>query len=77
MVGSKVPQEGLLQTDLGYTPSATGDTIYKYRNATGDYGIHGYDPDFGWDEEPRIAVAEGFWAFRSSAGSWTRTFNVN
>jgi hypothetical protein len=77
MVGSKVPQAGLVQTDLGYVPTGN-ETIYKYVNATGQYDLGTYDPDFqSWDLEPTIGVGEAFWAYRSAAGSWTRTFNVN
>jgi hypothetical protein len=77
MIGSKVPQAGLVQTDLGYVPTGN-ETIYKYVNATGQYDLGTYDPDFqSWDLEPTIGVGEAFWAYRSAAGSWTRTFNVN
>jgi hypothetical protein len=78
MIASKVPQTGLIQTDLNYVPDAGGETIYRYRVATGDYGIYSYDPDFSeWDEQPSINVGEGFWAYRRAhGGSWDRTFNV-
>jgi hypothetical protein len=77
MIGSKVPQAGLLQTDLGYVPGGV-ETIYMYNNATGQYDQATYDPDFGsWDNEPTIGVGDAFWSYRSTAGSWTRTFNVN
>jgi hypothetical protein len=78
MIGSMVPQAGLLQTDLGFTPAATGDTIFKYNNTTGQYDQAYYDPDFqSWDAEPTIGVGEAFWSYRSAVGDWTRTFNVN
>jgi hypothetical protein len=76
LVSSIVPQEGLLQTQLGYVPSSTGDTIFTYVN--GAFGIFNYDADFQmWDEEPTIHVGEGFFAQRTQPGAWTRTFNVN
>jgi hypothetical protein len=78
MVGSKVPQAGLVQTDLGYTPSSAGESIYKYNNATGSYLQYNYDAGFGeWDEEPSFGVGEAFFTFRGGPGDWTRTFNVN
>ena len=80
-LSSKIPQAGLLQTDLGYIPSAgaIGDTVYKFVNATGVYQEFIYDSDFQeWDVQPTINVGEGFFLWRGDAGAnWTRTFNVN
>jgi hypothetical protein len=80
LVASKIPQSGLLQTDLLYPPSPTGDVVYKYVNATGQYAQFIYDPDFqAWDPEPTLNVAEGCYILRSQTGTvqWTRTFTVN
>jgi len=79
LVASQVPQAGLIQTDLGYTPSSTGDTVYRFNNATGTYLIYNYDPDFAsWDPEPPMNVGEGCFVFRSgTASTWTRNFTVN
>lgn len=78
MVGSKVPQQGLVTTDLGYTPAPGGETIYQYNNTTGHYDVFNWDGDFqAWDVEPTVGVGTAFFAYRSAAGSWTRTFNVN
>jgi hypothetical protein len=79
MLGSKVPQSGLLQTDLGYVPAAPAESIYQFSNATGGYAIYGWDPAGLWDpEEPSLAVGEAVWIYRLGApGNWTRTFNVN
>ena len=79
MVGSKVPQSGLLQTNLNYVPTAPAESVYQYNNATGGYAIFGWDPDALWaDGEPNLAVGEAVWIYRlGPAGAWTRTFNVN
>jgi hypothetical protein len=79
MVGSKVPQAGLLQTDLGYVPTAPAESVYQYRNASNDYLIIGWDSDVFWaDGEPNLAVGEAVFIYRlGGAGNWTRTFNVN
>jgi hypothetical protein len=76
MQSSKVPQAGLLQTQLGYAPSP-GDQVLRYNNG---YLIHNYDPDFlEWDAEPSLAVGEGFFLLRNAPGTgqWTRQFSVN
>jgi len=79
LVASQVPQSGLLQTDLGYAPSSTGDTAYRFNNATSSYLIYNYDPDFAeWDVQPSLNVGEGVFIFRSgTASTWTRNFTVN
>lgn len=79
LAASQVPQAGLLTTDLKYTPSS-GDTVYRFNNATGQYLVSNYDAEFGeWDSEPTLGVGEGFFIRRSvaGAGAWTRNFSVN
>jgi hypothetical protein len=78
MVGSKVPQSGKLQTDLGYVPAAPAEAVYQFRNATGGYDIYGWDTGV-WDpDEPVLGVGEAVFIYRLGApGNWTRTFNVN
>jgi len=79
---SKVPQAGLLQTQLGYVP-ADGDQVLRWKNnypAASGYSISSYDAGFGeWDVEPNLNVGEGFFINRAAAGTalWTRTFSVN
>ena len=73
IVSSVVPQAGLLQTDLGYTPVAN-DTVYAYNN-TGNYDISSFSARSGWSpSEPTIAVGQGFW-LSTTGNTWTRTFN--
>jgi hypothetical protein len=76
MRSSKIPQTGLLQTDLKYTPNED-DTVYQFNTATQSYNASSFA--FGaWDPaEPTVAVGTGFFLQRSAAGSWDRTFNVN
>jgi len=82
MQSSKVPQAGLLQTQLGYVP-ADGDQVLRWVNnypGGSGYAISSYDAGFGeWDVEPNLGVGEGFFINRAAAGSqlWTRTFSVN
>lgn len=75
MVASQVPQAGLLEQDLKLVPG-NNDAVYTF-NAT----LNRYNSPstyfFGWDSEPFIDVAQGFFLKKSSAGSWTRTFSVN
>jgi hypothetical protein len=81
LLASKIPQEGLLETDLKYPPGqGDGDMVYKWDNATGLYQIFNYMPFLGgWDNEPTIKVGEGFYLLRQDPGTptWSRTFTVN
>jgi hypothetical protein len=83
MQSSKVPQAGLLQTQLGYVP-AGDDTVLRWNNtgnpATSGYLVYTFDGGFGeWDVEPPLNVGEGFFILRNAAGSgaWVRQFSVN
>jgi hypothetical protein len=78
LTGSQVPQEGKLQTDLGYTP-ADGDIVYQWNETTQGYTpANSFTAGLGWDSgEPNIKVAEGFFLIKAAAGSWARTFSVN
>lgn len=76
LVGSKVPQAGGIQTDLGFVPG-DGDVVYKFDTATGNYAISTFDLG-EWDPaQPNIGVGEGIWLRKVAAGSWNRTFSVN
>jgi len=75
LTASKVPQTGKLQTDLGYVPMDE-DTVYKFNTTTQKYDAFSFS--FGaWDDEPTIAVGEGFFIQRATAGSWNRNFSIN
>jgi hypothetical protein len=74
-VSSQVPQQGKLQTDLGFPP-AENDVVYTFKNP-GGYTIYAFE--FGeWSpSEPVIGVGEGFWVEKVAATTWTRNFSVN
>lgn len=70
---SMVPQAGLLQGDLGYSP-IVGDTVFRW-NGTGytQYQFVGV-----WiPSQPSINVGESFWLRTGTARDWQRVFNVN
>jgi hypothetical protein len=76
LVGSQVPQDGPIQTILGFVPNE-GDVVYNWNTGSGSYGLSTYE--FGvWDPaQARVGVGEGIWIRAIKAGSWTRTFSVN
>jgi hypothetical protein len=81
MVGSKVPQAGLLQADLGYVPTAPAEMTQQWDNSQANYVIRSWDEAIGWDPdaggEPSLGIAEATWIYRlAGAGTWARTFNV-
>jgi len=72
---SQVPQEGKLDSDLGF-PTDEAVTVYQFVN--GAYKISSYDADFEeWDSVPSVGVAEGFWVLRESGTNWTRSFSTS
>jgi|TARA_B100001250_G_scaffold39892_2_gene31716 hypothetical protein len=76
---SQVPQEGKLDSDLGF-PTDEAVTVYQFGAA--GYSISSYDSDFEeWDTDdaagPVVGVAEGFWVLRESATNWTRSFSTS
>lgn len=75
LLGSQVPQAGLLKTDLGF-PAEDEDFIYTYKNPAG-YTIYNFDFGEWTPGEPTIGVGEGFWAEKKVPGSWVRDFSVN
>jgi hypothetical protein len=75
LVGSQVPQEGLLSADLWYLPSE-GDQCLQYRPDRG-YTTFTYDGGEWLGAQPYLAVAEGIWVRRGEAGFWQRSFSVN
>jgi len=77
LVGSQVPQSGLVSTDLGL-PIGNAESVFKFDTATQSYA--GGSFLFGsWSGagEPIIGVGEGFFVKKNAGASWTRTFNVN
>jgi len=75
MVGSKVPQAGLITTDLNFT-AGEGDQVLKWNPTAGTYDIYNYA--FGsWDTEPTLGVGESCFISPVNASSWTRSFTIN
>jgi len=80
---SKIPQAGLVTTDLGYQPGL-GDSILKFNTAGQNYSSFTFDEfDMVWKngsggiEEPSLGIAESAFFQRLSATTWNRNFTVN
>jgi len=67
------PQAGLLSTAFGF-PAGNGDTVLKWSGTA--YAPSIFDSDFGWDNEPDLAVGDGFFVKATGARTWTRSFTV-
>jgi hypothetical protein len=79
ILSSKVPQAGTA-TDLGLV-GQENDTLYQYVN-TGVAATSGYKISTVQDGEwgpplGQLKVGEAFFYKAATAGSWTRTFNIN
>jgi len=76
MVGSKVPQAGGLQTDLGLVPGFF-DTVYQFSDVTHAYqAANTYLGAWGGGD-PQIIVGEAFFYNNANAAnSWVRNFTV-
>jgi len=82
---NQVPQAGAPNT-FGL-PGTPGDKVYKFNKTTGGYDTYQYAgaPFNSWRNSsgvsgplPTIDVGEAFFMYRAtSAGTWSRTFNVN
>jgi hypothetical protein len=72
LIGSKVPQQGGVQTVLEY-PAVSGNIIYRW--APG-FSPSSFDGAIWSPSEPVINVAEGFFASRGASATWTRNFTV-
>ena len=78
LVASRVPQQGLISTDLGL-PTDAGTTVFTFSNAANSYSSFAFSSFLGgWTpSEPTVAVGQGFFVKRSAVGSWSRSFSVN
>jgi hypothetical protein len=83
LLGSIVPQEGGLETDLKYTPTV-GDMVYRYNSTTSTYIQSTRQTTGKWtgsgitgETDPKISVAQGFWLKAKNGGTWTRTFTIS
>lgn len=75
MVGSQVPQAGLITTALGYIPG-DGDTAALWDAANQQYFSAKTFVFGSWDDEPVLGIGEGAVVSASAPGAWDRTFNV-
>jgi len=77
LVGSQVPQSGLVTTDLGL-PIGNAESVFKFDATTQQYtGATFLFGNWGGSGEPTISVGEGFFVKKNASASWTRTFSVN
>jgi len=75
-VASQVPQSGLIQTDLGYTPNS-GDSVYRYTGGVGYAPTISYTTKGGWSpSQPTLGVGEAIFLQSPASGNWTRNFSV-
>lgn len=75
LLGSQVPQAGLVATDLGFAPN-NNDIVYQFLPGQ-TYQSATYTTKSGWaPSQPSLGVAEGFWLNTATAGTWTRNFSV-
>lgn len=76
IIASQVPQSGLVQTDLGYTPNS-GDALYKYTGGVGYQPTISYTTKGGWSPgQPTMGVGEAFFLQAPGSGNWVRNFSV-
>ncbi len=76
LVGSQVPQAGLVTTDLGL-PIGNAESVFKFDAATQQYtGATFLFGNWGGGGEPSVAVGEGFFVKKNASASWSRTFSV-
>ena len=78
LVSSKVPQLGLMKTDLGFTPVST-DKVYQFLAGSQTYGgAHTYNAGTGtWlGGEPSLAVGESVFLLGHAGSTWSRNFTV-
>ena len=79
---SKIPQSGLVTTDLAFTPTA-GDIIQKFNSAGQTFETYIFDEfDLIWvrdglPNQPSLAIAESAFFNLVAPNSWNRNFTVN
>ncbi len=76
MASSQVPQSGLVATDL-QLPAGFLDAVFTFDSVNGYTGYTYLGSSIWTPSEPTIAVGQGFFVKKQTAGSWARTFSVN
>jgi hypothetical protein len=76
IIASQVPQTGLIQTDLGYTPTS-GDAVYRFTSGVGYQPTISYGAKTGWSPaQPTLNVGEAVFLQAAGSGNWVRNFSV-
>jgi len=80
LLGSQVPQQGKLETDLGFK-AGSNDKVFIFDVPSQGYTTYTKRASGTWtggSGEPVIGVASGFFYYNANAaGTWTRSFSVN
>jgi hypothetical protein len=74
LLGSKIPQAGKVEADLGLV-AANGDVLYQL--VGGSYVLSTRRATNWTPSEPIVDVGNGFFFNAKAAGTWSRTFSVN
>lgn len=82
IISSVIPQQGFIDTDLGYGVPNNGSQFYQWQNAGGAYRINSF-VDSAWEGDdggnpPTIHVGEAFFVLNTAATDhkWVRDFAV-
>lgn len=75
LLGSKIPQSGKVETELG-VPAKQNDRVYKFAAGAYAQATRRTDTNPWGANEPVIEVGEGFFFYAGAAASWTRTFTI-
>jgi hypothetical protein len=76
IIASQVPQSGLIQTDLGYTPNS-GDAVYRFTGGVGYQPTISYGTKGGWSPaQPSLNVGEAIFLQAAANGTWSRNFTI-
>jgi len=77
LVGSQVPQSGLVSTDLGL-PIGNAESVFRFNTVSQSYtGGSFLFGSWSGGVEPTVGVGEGFFVKKNATSSWVRTFSVN
>lgn len=78
LLGSPIPQEGKLKTDL-QLPIKNGQAVFLFKADGSGYDKRSFSFGSWIGGEPTLRVGEGFWFNSGTTGAtnWTRNFTVN
>lgn len=72
---SPVPQNGLLQEELGF-PIADGDVIHLFDREKKKYLLHPYENGKWINGSPSVTIGESFWVAKKTPGNWAHDFTI-